>query len=289
MQNYEFYSATSIEDCLDFLSEKGDQSKVIAGGTDLIPILRDEKTYPDWVLDIMEIEPLRGITEKVDEIRIGPTTTFTEMIESEVLNHNLPLLVKAASCVGGPQIRNRGTIGGNIVTASPAADVLPVVLALGGVLEIHSRQSGRCLLPLEEAIDAPYCIRLQPDEIITGIIIEKLPPGTRCGFEKLGRRNALTRARMNMSVVVRSDEGGTILDLRIVPGAVMPVARRMEGAEKILLGRKPDPSLLENAAEALADGILEVTGVRWSTEYKIPVVKNIFKRVLGKLLQDKQK
>jgi len=289
MQNFEFYSAKSIEDCLDYLSEKKEHCKVIAGGTDLIPLLRNEDIYPDYVLNILEVEPLRGITEEDGEIRIGPTTTFTEMVESEVLNRTLPLLVLAASCVGGPQIRNRGTIGGNIATASPAADVLPAVLAVGGVLEIRSKQSQSRLLPLAEAVHAPYSTRLKPDEIITGIRVEKIPPGTRSGFEKLGRRNAMARARMNMSIVVHTNEEGIISELRIVPGAVMPVARRMEGVERILLGKKSDSSLVDAAAEALAQEILKVTGVRWSTEYKMPVVKNIFRRVLGQLLWDNKK
>jgi CO/xanthine dehydrogenase FAD-binding subunit len=289
MQDFEFHSAKSIEDCLDYLSEKKESCKVIAGGTDLIPLLRNEGIYPKYVLNILEIESLRGITEEGNEIRIGPTTTFTEMIESEILNRTLPLLVQAAACVGGPQIRNRGTIGGNIATASPAADVLPAVLALGGVLEIRSRQSASRLLPLAEAIDGPYSIRLRPDEIIAGIRIEGLAPGTRSGFEKLGRRKAMARARMNMSILVHTDKKGTVSELRIVPGAVMPVARRMEETEGILLGKKPDSSIIDAAAEALAEEILGLTSVRWSTEYKMPVVKNIFKRVLGRLLGNNNK
>ena len=95
MQNFEFYSAESIEDCLDYLSENKESCKVIAGGTDLIPVLRKEEVYPKYVLNILEIESFRGITEEDDEIRIGPTTTFTEIVESEVLNRTLPLLVQA--------------------------------------------------------------------------------------------------------------------------------------------------------------------------------------------------
>jgi CO/xanthine dehydrogenase FAD-binding subunit len=284
MQDFKFFSAKSVEDCLEFLSMESGLVRIIAGGTDLIPILRSEAIHPDSVLNVLEVEELRGISEQEDVIRIGPSTTFAEMMESEVLKRNLPLLTLTASCVGSPQIRNRGTIGGNIATASPAADVLPAVMALEGELEIRSKRSGTRLLPLSETIEAPYKLRLREDEIISGILIRKLSPGTRCGFEKVGRRNALTRARMNMSVIVRRDDDGTVLDLRIVPGAVMPVARRVEEAEKLLLGSQPDDSRIEAAAEALGDRIVEITGVRWSTEYKLPVVKNIFKRVLRPLL-----
>lgn len=284
MQNFEFFSAQSIEDCLGYLSEKKDLCRIIAGGTDVIPVLRSEAIHPDYILNTLEVEELKGIHEQKDVIRIGPVTTFTEIIESEVLNRSMPLLVQAASCVGGPQIRNRGTVGGNIGTASPAADVLPTLIALGGELEIRSKGSETRLLPLADAIEGPYNLCLEADEIMTGILIKKLSPGTKCGFEKLGRRNALTRARMNMSIILCRDQEGLVSDLRIVPGAVMPVARRIEEAEKHLLGSKPDGPRIEAAAETLADEILKITGVRWSTEYKLPVVKNIFKRVLRQLL-----
>ena len=284
MQNFEFFSAKTVEDCLGYLSEKKDRCRIIAGGTDMIPVLRSEAIHPDCILNTLEVEELRGIHQERDIIRVGPATTFTEIIESEVMHRSMPLLVQAASCVGGPQIRNRGTVGGNIGTASPAADVLPALIALGARLEIRSNGRGTRLLPLSEAIEGPYDLALEADEIMTGILIDKLSPETKCGFEKLGRRNALTRARMNMSIVLCKDQEGLVSDLKIVPGAVMPVARRIEAAEKHLLGSKPDGSRIEAAAETLADEILKVTGLRWSTEYKLPVVKNIFKRVLEQLL-----
>lgn len=284
MQNFQFYSASSLKDALTYLSEWAGHCKIIAGGTDLIPALRKEDLHPDYVLDILEIEQLRGITETDDTIRIGPTTTFTEIAESEVLNRLFHLLVQAASWVGSPQIRNRGTIGGNIATASPAADVLPTVLALDGELELQSKTSGTRLLPLADAIESPYITRFKADEILTGILMRKLPQGTRSAFEKLGRRNAMARARMNMSVVLRLDKDGVISELRIVPGAVMPVARRVKNAEKILLGKKPQELLISKTEEVLAEEMVKVTGVRWSTEYKMPVIKNIFKRVLKQLV-----
>ena len=324
MQNFQFHSASSLEEGLDYLAERAGGCKIIAGGTDLIPTLRkadlsfsvtrqksDPKsvsdrgelckivagggdlipmmpkdTHPDYVLNILEIEELGGVTETDDTVRIGPTTTFTEMMESEVLNRCLPLLVQAASSVGGPQIRNRGTIGGNIVSNAPCADVLPAVLALEGNLELHSKKSGMRILPVAEALEAPCKTSIAADEILSGILISKLSAGTRSGFEKLGRRNAMTTARMNMSVVLKLEGDGTISDLRIVPGAVMPVTRRMTAAEEILLGKKPEAPLIEESATLMAESIFKITGIRWSTEYKKPVVQNIFKRILKQLLQD---
>ena len=96
----------------------------------------------------------------------------------------------------------------------------------------------------------------------------------------------MTTARMNMSVVLKLEKGGTISELRIVPGAVMPVTRRMTDAEKVLLGKKPEANLIEKSAAVMAEGIFKITGIRWSTEYKKPVVQNIYKRILKQLLQD---
>ena len=284
MQNFDFFSASTVEDGLDYLFERQEQCRVIAGGTDLIPLLRTQETCPDHVLDILNVEALKGIAEDGDRIRIGPTTTFTEIMGSDLLQRTVPLLVQAASSVGAPQIRNRGTVGGNIATASPAADVLPALTALGAVLEVRSRTSGTRVLPLTEAMEDPYATRLRPDELITGVFVQKPLPGTCGAFEKLGRRRALARARMNMTVILRKDEDGRVAEARIVPGAVMPVARRMKEAESILQGRIPDEALIEEAAEALEAGVLQTTGRRWSSEYKLPVLKNVFKRVFKRLL-----
>jgi xanthine dehydrogenase FAD-binding subunit len=286
MHPFEFHSASSVEDALAILEQKGVRCKIIAGGTDLIPALRLEEIHPEFILNILEIQQLRGIKEEEDFFWIGPTTTFTEIDESDKIRRHFPMLAQAAASVGGPQIRNRGTIGGNISNASPAADVLPAVLALDGELELHSKPSGIRRVPLSEAISAPYKTLFRPDELLTGILIKKLQSGTKIAFEKLGRRNAMARARMNLSIVLRMDGRERITELRIVPGAVMPVARRAKRAEKKLLGQKPTESLIESTVETLTEEMVQVTGQRWSTEYKVPVLKNIARRLLKQLVQE---
>lgn len=285
MQHFEFHSATSIEEAAALLAEKGDKSKVIAGGTDLIPALRNEDLHPDLILNLLGIHTLRGIRESDGAVWIGPLMTFTEIVESEVIGRCFPLLAQAAASVGGPQIRNRGTIGGNIVNASPAADVLPAALALGAELHLYSKPSGERSVPLAEAIEKPYRTNFRQDEFLTGITFRKLVPGVRSAFEKLGRRNAMARARINLSMVLRQDSSKRILELRIVPGAVLPVAKRMKKTEEMLLGEKPDEEGIEEAATCLIEEMVAITGHRWSTEYKVPVMRNIFKRVFTSLIE----
>ena len=280
MQNFEFYAPRSIEEALGFLAEKGKFCRIIAGGTDLIPALRSETIQPGFILNLLEIDGLKGITEEKEEIRIGPTTTFTEMTRSEILKTHLPLLVEAASWVGGPSIRNRGTIGGNLCNASPAADVLPAVIALDGRMELRSIQGGVRVLPVAEAVEAPYKTRIRPDEILTAVRIPKLLPGTRSAFEKVARRKAMARAYMSVSIVLCPGEGGLVKDVRIVLGAVEAVARRVKAAEAVLLGKRPDEEKIQEAAEALAGALVGV----WIPDYKMPVVRLVFKRNLRKVL-----
>ncbi len=280
MQNYQFYGPTTVEEALNILSEKGDGCKIIAGGTDLIPGLRNEEILPDSVLNIMEIDELKGIGEADDIIRIGPTTTFTEIIQSQVIQRCLPLLVEAASSVGGPPIRNRGTIGGNICNGSPAADVLPALVALDAELELRSKDLGKRIIHVAEAVEAPYRTRLKSNELLGAILIQKLRPGTRYAFEKLASRNAMARAYMNMSIILNLDEEGKLSDVRIVPGALEAVSRRIGPAENILTGKRLEDSLVEEAADAFV-GCLE--GV-WIPDYKLPVARSVFMRVLRKAL-----
>lgn len=285
MQNFQFYTPRSIEESLEYLNDKGDRCKIIAGGTDLIPSLRREDICPDFVMNILEIPELRGIDEIDDMIKIGPTTTFTEMLESDILSRYFPSLIQSAASVGSPQIRNRGTIGGNIANASPAADLLPAVLAHDGELELQSLR-GRRRIHISDAIEGPYRNRFRADEMLTGIFIKKLEPKTRTRFEKLGRRNAMARARMNLTVILKLGDRGEISEIRIVPGATMPIARRMKETEGMLIGENPTPLLLEASSERLAQEVVRVTGIRWSTEYKVPVIKNIFKRIMELLIKN---
>jgi CO/xanthine dehydrogenase FAD-binding subunit len=280
MQAFEFYTPKTISEALGYLSDKGNRCKIIAGGTDLIPALRREEVRPSHVMNILEIEQLRGVSEEKDSIRIGPATTFTEMTRSGIIKQHLPLLIEAASLVGAPPIRNRGTIGGNIGNASPAADVLPAVIALDGELELQSKSRGVRIVPAGKAVEAAYKTCFDADELLTGILIRKLPAGTRCAFYKLGRRNAMARSYMSLSVVVSAGKDGIVSDVRIVPGALEAVARRVTAAENALLGEKMQASLIDRATEVLAG---ELVGV-WIPEYKMPVLRSVFRRVLERVV-----
>ncbi len=283
MQSYEYYAPRSLPDALEYLAEKAGNCQIIAGGTDLIPALRSEDIHPACLLNILEIAEAGGISETEETVQIGAIATFNDLADSGLIRKEFPLLAEMALSVGGPQTRNRGTIGGNIASAAPAADGLPVLLSLNAELELSSRRGNRTL-PLNEAIAKAWTPAWSDDEMITAIRINKLPPGTRTAFYKLARRKALARSRMTISLILRRDPAGRIEELRLVPGSVMPVARRMKEIEKLLTGKVPTDELLDRAARAVGEEMVKVTGIRWSTGYKKPVLGKLFRIVLRQLI-----
>ena len=245
MQHFQFYSTKSIDDALHFLSEKGDQTRIIAGGTDLIPRLREEDSRPEFVLNILEIGKLNGVTELNQILRIGSTTTHTQLVESDILQKNFPSLVQAAASVGGPLIRNRGTIGGNIANASPAADLAPALLAMDAEVVLMSEKGTR-VVALRDFFVGPGKTLLDPNELLAEISIP-LPKGKGV-FLKLGRRQAMTLSIVNVAVCLEM-EGRICRSAKIAMGSVAPTPIRCPRAEMMLIGKEIDQELISKCAE----------------------------------------
>ena len=249
MQHFQFYSTKSISDALHFLSEKGERTRIIAGGTDLIPRLRQENSLPDFVLNVLEIERLNGITERNHILRIGATTTHTQLVESGLLQRSCPSLVQAAASIGWPLIRNRGTIGGNLANASPAADLAPVLLAMDAEGVLMSERGTR-EVALRDFFIGPGKTLLNPNELLVEISIP-LPKGTNL-FLKLGRRQAMSLSIVNVAVCLEM-EGGNCREAKIALGSVAATPIRCPRAENLLRGKEIDPELiLKCAGEAMA-------------------------------------
>ena len=249
MQHFQFYSAKSISDALHFLSEEGERTRIIAGGTDLIPRLRQENFLPDFVLNVLEIERLNGITEGNHILRIGATTPHTQLVESGLLQRSCPSLVQAAASIGGPLIRNRGTIGGNLANASPAADLAPVLLAMDAEVVLMSERGTR-EVALRDFFIGPGKTLLNPNELLVEISIP-LPKGKNL-FLKLGRRQAMSLSIVNVAVCLEM-EGGNCREAKIALGSVAATPIRCPRAENLLRDKKIDPELISKCAgEAMA-------------------------------------
>jgi xanthine dehydrogenase FAD-binding subunit len=279
---FEYILPRSLKEALDFLGDHGSQTSIIAGGTDLMIAARNGDVESRYVVDVSRLEEMRTIAVTEGTLSIGAAVTYTEIVNSPQIAQWAPILAQAAGCVGSVQIRNVGTLGGNVANASPAADSVPPLLVHRARVQIRSASSERSE-PLEEVIIGPYRTTLKPGEVITRFILEPLGNEYRWSFQRIARRRAVSVARMNAAVIGRLDSRGMVDDLRLSLGSITPEPSRMTEAEDHLKGKVPDPLLIQEAAEKVSQEMVRRSGVRDSTEYKRPAVESLVVKALTEL------
>ncbi len=286
MQNFNFIRPNNLDEACDLLVRYKDKAKLIAGGTDLIIALREEKlpNCLEIIIDISNLEELNHIKEEGKYIRIGSGVRHVEIAKNKLIKKYAPVLSMAASVVGSPQIRNRGTIVGNIITASPAADTIPALIVSDAMLVIRKGKEKRKMF-LKDIFEGPNKVNLKSDEIVGEIFFEKLPLDAKYDFIKLARRNAVDKSRMNIAIVAQQNKNKKIIDIRISVGSLTPIPGRFKDAEDLLLGEIPTQDLIQKAGKKIAEEMIKKSGYRWSTEYKEPVVKSLIGRVLNRVLE----
>ena len=250
---------------------------IMAGGTDLL--VRERRT-PSSITDLCCLEripELGGIRQTRDGLRLGALTTMTELVESQTVITNLPLLHTALRQLGSPLIRNQATLGGNICTASPAGDTLPPLYALDAHLELVARHSRRTV-PIDDFITAPGRTTLEPGEILCAVHIPRLEPDAVQHFEKVGRRRALAISVVSLAVVMRLDQG-LVQMARLALGSVGPTVLRCRTAEQYLLGRSLTREHLTQAAALIRQTVQPIGDVRATAEYRRLVAGNLILRL----------
>ncbi|BFK88060.1 xanthine dehydrogenase family protein subunit M [Pseudoflavonifractor gallinarum] len=280
MQKLSYLKPQTLKEALGYLKEYGEKVKPYAGGTDLMVQLREGSSRlkdVEYLMDVQALPELRGIEVREDSIRIGAMTSHTEVNESEVLRKHVPFLSIASSTVGSTQIRNKGTVGGNICNASPAADTLSPFVALNARLVVVSVDGEREVM-VKDAMEKAGKLKLAPHEMVTSILIDRIDDYSTA-FIKLGRRKALAISRMNAAVALKL-ENGVITAARIAPGCVFSTPDRVEKAEALIVGKAPSAALFEEAGKAVSEEMIARTGIRWSTEYKKPVIEALIQRAL---------
>jgi carbon-monoxide dehydrogenase medium subunit/xanthine dehydrogenase FAD-binding subunit len=280
MKPFEYKAVHSVEEAVSVLAEYGSDARILAGGTDLLIELRKQNVKtPKVVIDISFIKELRSIESPNGTIVLRPLVTHSEIVTSKVIQQYASLLMSAASVIGSPQIRNKGTVGGNIMNAATCADTVPPLIALGAKITLRSKANSR-QIDLSDLFVKPYQTKAQAEELLTEINFLKLSPNAKSSFIKLGRRNALAISRLSVAAILTQDKNGKITDARIVPGAALPVWRRVTEAEKLLIGEKPSKELFVTAGQKVSEVMISHTGRRWSTEYKEPVIAVLVRRAL---------
>jgi CO/xanthine dehydrogenase FAD-binding subunit len=275
----------TIEEAIELLWQAGGKAKIIAGGTDLVIGLRNGDLSPQFIIDITRIEELRKIVEKNGAVSIGAAVTHSEIASSSLVKKYGKVLSEAASEIGSPQIRNIGTIGGNIINASPAADTIPPLMVLNAMGRVVSKE-GEKKVPLDQLFKGPYKTNLKPHDLLVQITFQKLPPETKSSFVRLARRDAMAIARMSVAIVLQMEKRKSrIKDIRISAGSVTPTPQRMSEAETFLKGKSPDEESLQKASLKVSEAMVRQSGIRASTAYKRLVVEALFMRAMRKALE----
>ena len=194
----DYYRPQTLEEAVTLLDRSPENTKILAGGTDLIIQMRLRETKPDYLLDLGGINYLKEVTIKDNCLIIGSMATFNQLQRDPAVLQYLPLLAEACASIGSPQIRSRATIGGNIANAAPAADTLPALLALDAQVRLQSKDGMRTAVLAQILLDINKT-DIKPTEILTEIIIP-LPEKDSCqAFQKIGRRKAMAIARLNLA------------------------------------------------------------------------------------------
>lgn len=250
---------------------------VLAGGTDLFPA-HVEQPLQDDVLDLSAIAALRGIVVEAGSVRIGATTTWSDIVRT-ALPPALHGLQAAAREVGGVQIQNAGTVAGNLCNASPAADGVPALLALDAQVELASR-TGQRLVPLERFITGVRTTARAADELVTAILLPARSLRARSDFRKLGARRYLVISVAMVAVVLDVDAQGSIDYAGVAVGACSPVARRLPALEAKLRGRRRDAQLCDLVTHDDLRPLAPIDDVRATAAYRNDAALELVRRAL---------
>lgn len=255
----------------------------IAGGTDVMVMLSSGKlAHRRWV-DVWGLGELRFVRVAEDAIELGALTTYTDVRRHPLLAAELPMLVQAASETGGIAIQNRGTLGGNIVNASPAADSLPALLVYEAELLLISARGPR-RIPYGEFHTGYKQTKLEPDEIISGIVLQPRFAGYYSYSRKVGTRNAQAIAKLCVAGLGRVADG-KIEDVRLAIGSMAVTPVRLRRTEEVLLGRAWTPALVGEARQALETEVAPIDDIRSSAVYRLHVAGNLLQEFLEGLFQ----
>jgi len=278
MTTPEYTAPAGLAEALQVKQERGAAARVIAGGTDLILRMRDKVLSPSLLIDLRKIS-LHDIRHEGGETRLGACVSLTQVLESAAINSRYPALCAACREFAGPPIRNRATLGGNIVNASPAADLVPPLIAYDATILLSSTGGDR-VLPLVEFFTGPGQSVMQPDEILTEIRLPELPPSSAATFIKLGQRRSMAISQVNLTVRLSTAASGAVSDARIVLGAVAPTPLRATAAEAIIAGKRVSEELLRAAAQQARDEVTPISDVRASQSYRLAMTEVLVRRAL---------
>jgi CO/xanthine dehydrogenase FAD-binding subunit len=271
--NYQLTTPVSLADALTLLNTEPGVWKPFAGGTDLMVLLEAGKLGHHHYVNIWGLQELRGIEATDTHVTLGALTTYTEVQSNPMMRREFPMLCQAASETGGLAIQNRGTLGGNIVNASPAADSPPALLAYDAEIELVSARGSRWL-PYQGFHTGYKQMHIDSDELLARIRLPRNTAGLTHYYRKVGTRKAQAICKVCFAAVGKTDQG-KIVDTRIVVGSVAPIVVRCVKAEETLRGREPDQETIDTARATMLREISPIDDIRSTAKYRLQVAKNL--------------
>ncbi|MBI4963562.1 MAG: xanthine dehydrogenase family protein subunit M [Desulfomonile tiedjei] len=258
--------------------QKEPDAAIYAGGTDVLVMMRSRRLNPPCLICLERLEALKGIREHGEEVFIGAATTHSRVAAHQLIRQHFPVLAKGASVLGSAPIRHMGTIGGNIVTASPAGDTLPALYVLEAEVEIGSANQTR-RVPLNEFITGPGTVGLAQGEALTGVWLKKTSGWSVSHYEKVGRRKAQACAVASMAALLNVSEAGMVEDARLAWGSVGPTVVTSRAVETALIGEQLTSATLKSAARLVEEAVSPIDDVRASAEYRRVVAGALLSRL----------
>jgi CO/xanthine dehydrogenase FAD-binding subunit len=279
--NYELRAPRTLTDALDALAREPGAWQAFAGGTDLMVLFEAGALAHKRFLSVWQLKELKGVEVTNEHVTLGALTTYTEVQREEVLRREFPSLVAAARETGGWAIQNRGTIGGNIANASPAADSPPALICYDAELELVSSAGARWI-NYEEFHTGYKQTAMRADELISRVRLPRPPRDLKSYYRKVGTRRAQAISKVCMACAGRA-VGGRVESVRIAVGSVAPTVVRCARTEELLRGQTIDEGLIASARQQLAQEIAPIDDIRSTADYRLRVAQNLLEDFLSSL------
>ncbi|MBM2832826.1 MAG: carbon monoxide dehydrogenase [Dehalococcoidia bacterium] len=268
LPKFEYLAPTTLAEACALLAKHQEKARVLAGGTDLVPQMKKRAATPQYVIGLKNVSGLDYIEfDKTKGLRIGALATLNAVLDSPVVKSNYPVLAEAIGRMATVQVRNLGTVGGNLCNASPAADSGTPLLVLDARMKVTGPKGERTI-PLEAFFKCPGQCTMEPGEILTEIQVPPPPPKSGAVFLKLART-----------------KDGICQEARIALGSVAPTPMRAHKAEEMLKGKKLDSALIEKAALAASQEARPISDIRSSAEYRVEMVKVLTRNGLTQAME----
>jgi len=278
---FEYHAPKTLEEALRLVERHGDEAKLLAGGHSLLPLMKLRLAAPRYVIDLGRLRGMSYIRQEGGHIIIGALTTHAEIAGSALLRGKCPLLPETAAEIGDVQVRNRGTLGGSLAHADPAADYPAAILALDAEI-VAASTSGTRTIPAAEFFVDMLTTQLRPGEILTQVRVPTLAPRTGTAYAKL-HQPASGFAIVGVAARVAVNKG-KIEDLAVGITGVGPRAYRAEAVEKALRNKKPTPRLLADVARHAAQGVEPLSDLHASAEYRRQMAAVFTRRALERAI-----